>query len=142
MKWDETSIIVRFNEVDSYQVAWHGQYVGWMEVGRLHLSHRFGLAPSHLMELGYVGPVVQLEVKYLQPARYNDTLIIRTTLVPTDAATLVFLSEIVGVDGVRFATGRVVHALTDTAGVLQFKLPLVIAERIGQMQASLHEVVL
>lgn len=139
MKWDETSITVRFNEVDSYQVAWHGEYVAWMEVGRLNLSHRFGLAPSHLMELGYVGPVVQLEVKYLQPARYNDTLIIRTTLEPTDAATLVFICEIVGTDGVRLATGRVVHALTDTVGVLQFKLPLIIAERIDQMQASLNE---
>lgn len=137
MRWDETEITVRFNEVDSYQVAWHGHYVAWMEVGRLQLSQRFGLAPVQLMELGYVGPVVQLDIKYLRPARYGDQLLVRTTLESSETAALSFKSEIMSKEGVRLASGRVVHALTDTDGVLQFRLPKLIAQRVAQMQAWL-----
>lgn len=132
--WEETTITVRFNEVDAYQVAWHGHYVGWMEIGRLALARRFGLDPFQLTELGYLGPVVQLEVKYLRPARCNDNLTIRTTLEPSEAANLVFISEITGLDGRRLASGRTVHALTDMHGILQFRLADAVKERVSQLQ--------
>lgn len=134
MIWDETTVTVRFNEVDAYQVAWHGHYVGWLEIGRMALAQRFGLDPFQLAELGLLGPVVQLELKYLRPARCNDALVIRTTLEPCETAQLIFLSEIVGADGSRLASGRTVHALTDLAGTLQFRLP----EQVAQRVAALH----
>ena len=133
MTWDETTIAVRFNEVDAYQVAWHGHYVAWMEIGRTNLTRRFGLDPFQLTELGWLGPVVQVEVKYLRPARCHDALVIRTTLEPGETATLVFLSEIIGPDGSRLATGRTIHALTDLAGTLQFRLPQTVAERLARL---------
>jgi len=134
MGYDETKIQVRFNEVDAYQVAWHGHYVSWMEIGRTALAQRFGLDPFQLSQLGYKGPVVSLELKFLRPARFNDLIIIRTTLEPSEAATLVFLSEILGIDGNCLATGRTVHALTGTDGALQFRLPAVIAPLVEKLQ--------
>lgn len=134
MTWDETELTVRFNEVDSYQVAWHGHYVGWMEIGRMALARRFGLDPFQLAELGYLGPVVQLELKYLRPAHCNDLLTVRTSLEPSEAANLIFVCEILGSDGVRLAHGRTVHALTDRDGVLQFRLPAEVAERVAELQ--------
>lgn len=134
MTWDETVITVRFNEVDAYQVAWHGHYVGWLEIGRMALARRFGLDPFQLAELGYLGPVVQLEVKYLRPARCNDILTVRTTMASSEVANLIFLSEIIGQDGCRLASGRTVHALTDQQGNLQFRLPSAVAERVEHLQ--------
>jgi acyl-CoA thioester hydrolase len=134
MIWDETTVTVRFNEVDAYQVAWHGHYVGWLEIGRMALARRFGLDPFQLAELGFLGPVVQLELKYLRPARCNDTLTIRTTLKPSETAQLIFLSEIIGPDGSRLANGRTVHALTDLEGTLQFRLPEQVAQRVAALQ--------
>lgn len=133
MNWDETAITVRFNEVDAYQVAWHGHYVSWMEIGRLNLARRFGLDPFQLAALGYLGPVVQLELKYLRPARCHDQLSVRTTLEPSEAANLIFLAEIIGQDGQRLATGRTVHALTDLQGVLQFRLPETVVASVAQL---------
>jgi acyl-CoA thioester hydrolase len=133
MKHHDTGITVRFNEVDAYQVAWHGHYVAWMEVGRTALAREFGLDPFQLSELGYLGPVVQLEIKYLRPARCNDNLTVRTTVEPTETATLVFLSEILSSDGKQLATGRTVHAMTDLSGTLQFKLPDAVATRVEQL---------
>lgn len=134
MIWDETTVTVRFNEVDAYRVAWHGHYVGWLEIGRLALVERFGLDPFQLAELGFLGPVVQLELKYLRPARYNDLLTIRTTLESCETANLIFISEIVGRDGSRLASGRTVHALTDLEGTLQFRLPEPVAQRVAELQ--------
>lgn len=131
---DETTVTVRFNEVDAYQVAWHGHYVGWLEIGRMALAQRFGLDPFQLAELGFLGPVVQLELKFLRPARCNDTLTIRTTLETSATAQLIFISEIIGPDGSRLASGRTVHALTDLDGALQFRLPEAVARRVAALQ--------
>ncbi len=134
MRFHETRLQVRFNEVDSYQVAWHGHYVAWMEVGRNDLAGRFGMDALQLAELGFLGPVVNLEVRYLRPARFKDEIIIRTSLRPTETATLVFQQEIVAVDGRKLATGVTTHALTDMSGVMQFKIPADIAQRLEAMK--------
>lgn len=134
MTWDETTVTVRFNEVDAYQVAWHGHYVGWLEIGRMALARRFGLDPFQLAELGFLGPVVQLDLKYLRPARCNDTLTIRTSLEPCETAQLIFSSQIVDPAGNRLASGRTVHALTDLDGTLQFRLPEPVAQRVAALQ--------
>lgn len=138
MKFHETSIKVRFNEIDAYQVAWHGHFVSWMEVGRTELAAKFCLDPFHLSKEGYLGPVVSLELKYLRPARYNDQLTIRTTLGRTETATLQFISEIRDSSGHKIATGITTHVLTDLDGVMQFKLPDKILERINKMMEWLE----
>lgn len=138
MKYLETKLNVRFNEVDSYNVAWHGHYVAWMEIGRNDLAGRFGMDVAQLAELGFLGPVVNLEVKYLSPARYKDEVIVRTTLRKSETATLVFAQEIVSTDGRKLATGSTTHALTDREGVMQFKLPEIVIQRVDAMKAWLE----
>lgn len=139
MNYHESSIKVRFNGVDAYRVAWHGHYVAWMEIGRSALAGRFGLDAFQLTELGYLGPVVNLEIKYLRPARFNDELTIRTRIIPSESATLVFESLILDCDGLKLAAGLTTHALTDLEGVLQFQLPLAVAERLDAMKTWLAE---
>ena len=138
MKYHQTQIKVRFNEIDAYQVAWHGHYVSWMEIGRTALASQFGLDPFNLSKEGFLGPVISLEIKYLRPARYNDELTIKTSLARTETATLEFVTEIVDQSGCRLATGTATHALTDLDGVLQFQLPDRLAERILNMQEWLE----
>ena len=138
MKFHETPLQVRFNEVDSYNVAWHGHYVAWMEVGRNALAGQFGLDALQLTVAGYLGPVIGLELKFLRPARFNDELTIQTTMRRTETATLEFVTTIVGPDGKKCATGVTTHALTDMDGVLQFQLSPMIAERINSMWAWLE----
>ncbi|MFZ2949215.1 MAG: acyl-CoA thioesterase [Desulfuromonadaceae bacterium] len=138
MRYHETKITVRFNEIDAYRVAWHGHYVAWMEIGRNNLAGRFDLGAFQLAAAGYLGPVVALELKFLRPACFNDELTIRTTLRRTETATLEFVTTIVGPDGKKCATGTTTHALTDLDGVLQFQLPPVIAERVDRLLASLE----
>lgn len=133
MREHETSVTVRFCEVDSYQVAWHGHYLAWMEMGRNRLAGGFGLSVTDIAEAGFVAPVVDLQVKYLRPASFNEDLRIYTTARRMETATLAFDSRIVGADGAVCATGRTVHVLTDPQGGLQYRLPPAIAERVERM---------
>lgn len=138
MRYHETNITVRFNEIDAYTVAWHGHYVAWMEIGRNALAGQFELDAFQLKAAGYLGPVIALELKFLRPARFNDELTIQTTLRRTETATLEFFSTIIGPDGRKLAVGTTTHALTDSAGVLQFQLPVLIAERVNRLLAWLE----
>jgi acyl-CoA thioester hydrolase len=138
MIWHETPLTVRFNEVDAYQVAWHGHHVAWMEVGRNDLAGRFDLNAQQIGDAGYRAPVVNLELKYRRPARFNEELLIGTTVRRTETATLEFLSRITGADGSIIATGRTVHVLTDEQGTLLYQLPPLIAHRLERLFASLE----
>jgi acyl-CoA thioester hydrolase len=138
MKYHETKITVRFNEIDAYRVVWHGHYVAWMEIGRNALAGQFELDALQLVSAGYLGPVVALELKFLRPARFNDEVTIRTALRRTETATLEFITTIVGPDGKKLAAGTTTHALTDLDGVLQFQLPPLIAGRINRLLAWLE----
>lgn len=140
MRYHETKITVRFNEIDAFRVAWHGHYLAWMEIGRNAMAGRFDLDALQLAAVGYLGPVVGHELKFLRPACFNDELTICTTLRRSETATLEFVTIIVGPEGKKIATGTTTIALTDMDGVLQFQLPPVIAERVDRLLASLEVV--
>ena len=135
MRYHETNITVRFNEIDAYHVAWHGHYVAWLEVGRNGLAGRFGLDAEQLAATGYLGPVVVMELKYLRPARFGEELTVKTTVRRTETPTLEFHAIIAGPDGAPCARAKTVHALTDLEGVTQYRLPPVVAQRVEAMLA-------
>ncbi len=135
----ETVLKVRFNEIDAYNVAWHGHYVSWMEVGRNELAGRFGLNAQDISAAGFLAPVVELELKFLRPARFNDELRIRTSVRRMETATLEFHCTIVGPDGKKCATGRTVLSLIDKNGNLQYSLPPAIRERVECLLAWQEE---
>ncbi len=62
MKYDETEIRVRFNEVDSWGMVWHGHYIAWFEVGRMALLGKFQLLPQDFTQHGLHRPGGGLEM--------------------------------------------------------------------------------
>lgn len=73
-------INVRYSETDMMGVVYHGNYLAWFEVGRTRLLKECGVIYRDLEAQGYLLPVIELGVKYLRPARYDDDLVIITTL--------------------------------------------------------------
>ena len=132
----ETHLKVRFYEVDPYQVAWHGHYISWFEVARNELASRFGLDPMQLKEIGVMAPVVDLTCKFKLPARYNDEIIIKTTMQRSETAKLLFHYMVIR-DTEVLAEGTTTHVLTDLKGTMLYKVPPDVQERLGEMMASL-----
>lgn len=83
-------IKIRFSEVDSIKMAWHGSYVKYLEDGREEFGREFGLEYMHMFNSGYVAPIVDMHLQYKQTVTIDDTIIVETTYVPNRAAKLVF----------------------------------------------------
>jgi acyl-CoA thioester hydrolase len=132
----ETQLKVRFYEVDSYHVVWHGHYVAWFEVGRNEFAALFGLDPEQLKEIGLMAPVVDLSCKFKLPARYGDDVVIRTTMQRCETAKLIFDYTVMRNKEV-LAEGSTTHILTDLKGTMLYQIPPEAKQRLERMFASL-----
>ncbi len=122
---NETRIRVRFSEVDSMAVVWHGEYVRYFEDGREAFGRQYpGLGYMDIWHSGYLAPVVELDVRYKSPLRCNEEAIVETRYVETAAAKICFEYEIRRAgNGMVVATGRSTQVFTDSKGELQLYAP-------------------
>ncbi|WP_345238554.1 acyl-CoA thioesterase [Hymenobacter saemangeumensis] len=81
---------VRFNEVDSLGIAWHGHYVKYFEDGREAFGQEHGLGYLDVYRNGLVIPIVSLSCNYRKPLQYGDSILIETTYVDSPAAKIQF----------------------------------------------------
>ena len=139
MKYHETSLQVRFYEVDAYGVVWHGHYVGWFEVGRNDLTQRYKMGPLQLKEMNLLAPVVELDCQFKLPASFGASLIIETTMQRTEVAKLIFYYRVLDQENRKvLATGSTTHVLTDLQGSLLYRVPPEVLERIEAMRRYLE----
>ena len=62
---------IRFSEVDSMNVVWHGSYALYFEDAREAFGAKFGLAYMTIADNGCFAPLVDLSFQYLRPIRYG-----------------------------------------------------------------------
>ncbi len=127
---DRTEIRVRFNEVDSLRIVWHGHYVAYLEEARRAFGRRHGLDYPVFLEHGIAAPVVQLDLDYLAPARLQDVLEVTTRFYQSDCPKLEFAYTIrrLGEEPL-LATGSTVQVFTTFEGELLLQWPPLMIER-------------
>jgi acyl-CoA thioester hydrolase len=77
----ETRVRVRYAETDQMGVVYHANYLVWFEVGRVEFIRQMGLNYRSMeKEDNAMIAVVEATARYKAPARYDDELIVRTTL--------------------------------------------------------------
>jgi acyl-CoA thioester hydrolase len=76
----QTEIRVRYADTDQMQFVYNGKYLEYFEVGRTEMLRSLGLPYFKIENEGYLLPVLEAYVKYLQPAYYDDLLIINSYL--------------------------------------------------------------
>ncbi len=140
MKYDETEIRVRFNEVDSWGMVWHGHYIAWFEVGRMALLGKFQLLPQDFSGMGYIAPVVDLKCAYKEPARLDEEILIRTTIVKPTKAALTFLFQVLRKsDRKLLASGEETQVLLTLDGKMLYYLPQALQEKLRLLLDYLEE---
>ena len=87
-------INVRFNEVDSLHIVWHGHYITYFEDGREAFGKEFGLSYMDVFGEGYKAPLVHIDCQFKRPIAYGDQVEIHTTFVNTPAAKIIYQYEI------------------------------------------------
>ena len=85
-----TEIVVRFSEVDSMGIVWHGNYAKYFEDGREAFGKTLGLSYLDVYANKHLTPLVKLDFEYKTPLEYGDTAIIETRYIDHDAAKIHF----------------------------------------------------
>ena len=59
---NRTTFRVRFSEIDSMQIVWHGEYVRYFEDGREAFGKQYGLDYMSIYREGYMVPIVDFNL--------------------------------------------------------------------------------
>ena len=110
-----TQLTVRYAETDMMGVVYHGSYIPWLEVGRTQLLKELGLPYRQLEESGFRLPVLEVSLKYLRPARYDDLVTVVTRLNERPLLRIRLEYEVRRGEEL-LATGYSVHAFIDLQG--------------------------
>ncbi len=76
----EIELRVRYPECDPMGFVHHAVYPVWLEMGRTEMLRASGGDYRALEEAGVFLAVVRLELRYRRPARYDDLVHVRTSL--------------------------------------------------------------
>ncbi len=87
---DRKEILVRFSEVDSMRIVWHGNYLKYFEDGRESFGLKYNLGYLDVYKHKVMIPIVKINCDYKHPLEYGDMAIVETRYVPTEAAKIVF----------------------------------------------------
>ena len=115
---------VSFHDVDMVGVVWHGHYLRYLEDARWALMNQLGYGLDRMVASGFAWPIVELQTKYVSPARFGDRLRVRASLVEWESRMAVnYLVSRLG-DGARVVRARTVQVAVDaSSGELQFTTP-------------------
>lgn len=105
---------IRFSEVDSMGVVWHGHYAIYFEDAREEFGRKYDLGYLMMYDKGFFEPLVDLSFKYKKPLIYGMKPEITITYRPTDAAKIIFDYEIRdSKTGEVYVTGHSVQVFMD-----------------------------
>ncbi|MFC7680992.1 acyl-CoA thioesterase [Paenibacillus sp. GCM10028914] len=79
-RWFTTSFRVRYQESDQMGVVYHANYLNWFEIGRTEMIRDLGFTYRGMEDAGVLLPVVDLDIHYSSPARYDDHVTIFTRM--------------------------------------------------------------
>ena len=77
---NEISFRIRYGETDQMGVVYHGNYAQFLEMGRVEWLRSLGISYRDMEENGIMLPVVNLSLKFIKPALYDDLITVKTIL--------------------------------------------------------------
>jgi acyl-CoA thioester hydrolase len=107
-------IRIRFSEVDSMHIVWHGSHALYFEDAREAFGAKYGLGYLDIFANGYYAPLTDLRFSYKKPLIYGRKAHIDITYRHTEAAKIVFDYVIFdSEDGSPAATGSSTQVFLD-----------------------------
>ena len=114
----EITIRVRYAETDRMGLLHHANYLVYFEQGRTELLRQSGKTYKDVEDEGFFLVLAKVEVRYRQPARYDDVLTLRTIVTRQTPVRIEHRYELLR-DGALLAEGSSTLACVDREGKLQ-----------------------
>ena len=127
-----TQIRVRYAETDQMNVVYYGNYAQYFEVGRVEAIRQLGYTYKDMEASGVIMPVVEMHVRYLRPATYDDLLTVKTIMRELHEDHRVeFFQDVYSEEGKLLAAGRIVLYYLDAVTRQKTKIPTTLKERLA-----------
>lgn len=116
--WTTSQLRVRYAETDQMGIVYYANYLVWFEIGRTDFCRQHGFTYREMEQQdGLYIIVAEAKCRYKAPARYDDDILVRTSLRSVRRRVLVFSYEIYRKAGDEIlAEGETVHVITDRDG--------------------------
>lgn len=127
----ESKIRVRYGETDKMGVVYHGNYALYFEIARTEALREVGITYHSLEENGVMMPVVNLNINYKRPAKYDDLLTVKAifTTMPTVKAVIDY--ELYNEQGELLSTGQTTLVFVDMKTNRVTRCPDMLAEKFA-----------
>ena len=86
----EITFRVRYGETDQMGYVYYGNYAQYFEMGRVEWLRNLGTSYKRMEASGIMLPVLNLNVDYIKPAKYDDLLTLKTTLIKKPSVRIEF----------------------------------------------------
>jgi acyl-CoA thioester hydrolase len=113
---------VRFAETDAQGIAHNSNYFIWFEVARVEHLERTAGGYQRLRDLGVEAVVLETHIRYLQPARFDDRLVVHVRCADLKGARFRY-EYAVERDGTLIADGWTEHATVDAGTFRPTRVP-------------------
>jgi acyl-CoA thioester hydrolase len=115
----EVEFRVRYAETDQMKVVHHRNYLVWCELGRTDLIRNLGTPYAEIEKQGIMLAVVEANLRYHAPARYDDKIRVKTFLREARSRSVTFEYTIENADtGEKLVTARTMLASINGEGKL------------------------
>lgn len=127
----EITATPQFCDLDPMEVVWHGNYARFLEQARDALMVKIGYSYPQMRESGYVWPIVDMRIKYVQAVRYKQTIRVRATLAEYETRLIIHYRILDAETGAILTKATTVQvAVQQATGALQWVAPPEFLEKV------------
>ena len=114
VRYVESRTRVRYKETDQMGIAHHSNYIVWFEIGRTDLCRETGFPYAEIENRGFILVVTEVNCRYRTPFRYDEDVLIRTSVAHAASRAIQFAYELFDGTGTELrATGSSSHMWLD-----------------------------
>ncbi|MBL1409842.1 acyl-CoA thioesterase [Sphingobacterium faecale] len=127
----EHRLRVRYAETDQMGYVYYGNYAAFYEVARTEMLRQTGISYKELEDMGVMMPVLEMHSKYLQPAKYDELITIKTIIREKPNVRINFEYEIYNQQGTLLHTGGTQLVFVDMKRNRPCRAPQVFMEKMA-----------
>ncbi|MBD5643477.1 acyl-CoA thioesterase [Clostridium botulinum] len=111
---NRTETTVRYVETDQMGVVHHSNYYPWFEMGRTEFTKATGMKYTDIEKIGVMMPLTESYCKYIKPAKYEDEIIIETSIEKLTPVKIIFSYKVIKKENNELlAKGNTTQAFVD-----------------------------
>ena len=131
MKNKRINIRVRYSETDQMKFVYYGNYPQYFEVARVELFRSLGVSYKSLEKDGILMPVLEMNIKYIKPAMYDDLLSIDVSIESIQGSKVIFKYKIYNEDEILLNTASTTLIFMDSKSQRPIRCPKILLDKVN-----------